>query len=269
VRPDALIEIGMIAIPEGGERKVIQPSGWPASTNPYSYGILSGGTLFLAGLVSRNGRDNSVVAGDIQVQTRTVLDNAGEILKAAGMSHADVVASRVFITRMGDFQAMNTAYRPYFPTNPPARATVVSGLMGPEHQIEITLTAVRGVREAVTTPAADGGAGRPNPNFSSAIRVGNRLYVAGMMGLTEANKTDMKGQTREALATIGRTIAAAGFEWRHVVDGVVYITDVARFAEMNEAYREIFKSEFPARATMETGLVNSDGLVEIMFTCVK
>jgi 2-iminobutanoate/2-iminopropanoate deaminase len=185
------------------------------------------------------------------------------------MSHADVVASRVFITRMDDFQAMNTAYRPYFSTKPPARATVVSGLMGPEHQIEITLTAVRGAREAVTTPAADGSAGRPNPNFSSAIRVGNRLYVAGMMGLTESNKTDMKGQTRETLATIGRTIEAAGFEWRHVVDGVVYITDVTRFAAMNEAYREIFKGEFPARATMETGLVNSDGLVEIMFTCVK
>jgi 2-iminobutanoate/2-iminopropanoate deaminase len=269
VRPDALIEIGMVAIPAGGERRVVHPSNWAASTNPYSYGIQSGDTLFLAGLVSRNGRDNSVVSGDIQVQTRTVLDNAGEILKAAGMTHADVVSSRVFITRMADFQAMNTAYRPYFPAKPPARATVVSGLMGPEHQIEITLTAIRGAREAVTTPAADGSAGKPNPNFSSAIRIGNRLYVAGMMGLTEANKSDMKGQTREALATIGRTMAAAGFEWRQVVDGVVYITDVSRFSEMNEAYREVFRSEFPARATLETGLVNADGLVEIMFTCVK
>jgi enamine deaminase RidA (YjgF/YER057c/UK114 family) len=54
-----------------------------------------------------------------------------------------------------------------------------------------------------------------------------------------------------------------------VVDGVVYITDVRSFAGMNAGYRTIFTKDFPARATVGTGLVAPDGLVEIMFTAVK
>jgi enamine deaminase RidA (YjgF/YER057c/UK114 family) len=155
---------------------VILPSGWVASTNPYSYGIKSGKTLFLAGLVSRNGKDNSVVAGDIKVQTKTVLDNASEIVKAAGMSMSDVCSSRIYITDTAFFQDMNATYRPYFPTDPPARATVKAGLMGPQFVVEITLVAVQGTpRSAITTPNPDGSPGTKNPNLSGAIRVGNRL----------------------------------------------------------------------------------------------
>jgi reactive intermediate/imine deaminase len=269
VRPDGLIEISMVAIPAGKERKVVLPPGWAPSTNPYSYGILSGDTLFLSGLVSRNGKDNAVVTGDIQVQTRTVLDNAGEIMRAAGMDYSDVVASRVFITDVADFPNMNTTYRPYFAKNPPARATVKSPLMGTGFLVEISLTAVRGAHEIFTMPNADGSPGQPNPNFSSAVLAGNRLYVAGMMGNTETNKTDTKAQARETLARIGRTLKAAGFDWKHVADGVVYITDVNNFAAMNEAYREVFSADFPARATVESGLVSPDGLLEIMFTAVR
>ena len=61
--PDALVEISMIAVPTGAERVVIHPAGWIKSPSPYSYAIRTGDTLFLSGLVSRNGRDNSVVAG--------------------------------------------------------------------------------------------------------------------------------------------------------------------------------------------------------------
>ena len=54
-----------------------------------------------------------------------------------------------------------------------------------------------------------------------------------------------------------------------MVDGVVYLTDMSKFQDMNAAYREIFSKDFPARATVGTGLMGADGLVEIMFTAVK
>ncbi len=97
-------------------------------------------------------------------QTKTVLDNAGQILKAAGMSFDNVVSSRVFITDGTKFQEMNKAYQTYFPKDPPARATVVAPLMGPQYQVEITLTASRLPKQAFTTPAADGTPGKPNPD---------------------------------------------------------------------------------------------------------
>jgi 2-iminobutanoate/2-iminopropanoate deaminase len=267
---DGLVEISMVAVPNGGERRVVHPSDWIKSPNPYSYGIRSGNTLFLSGLVSRNGKDNSNVKGDITAQTRTVLDNGAAILKEAGMSYADVVSARVFITDESTFQAMNTAYRTYFPTMPPARATVKAGLTNPDYLVEIGMVAVKDPsRKAITTPAADGSAGTPNANLSSAIQVGNRLYVAGITGNTAGNKGDTKAQTEEALARIGRTLKAAGFDWSNVVDGIVYLPDMAKFQDMNAAYRTTFTKDFPARATVGTGLMGADAAVEIMFTAVK
>jgi 2-iminobutanoate/2-iminopropanoate deaminase len=111
--------------------------------------------------------------------------------------------------------------------------------------------------------------GRKNPNLSSAIRVGSRLYLAGMLGATDANKGDVRAQTRVTLDTVGRTLEAAGFGWPNVVDGIVYLTALDRFADMNAGYREIFSGDFPARATVRAELVAPDGLVEIMFVAAK
>jgi 2-iminobutanoate/2-iminopropanoate deaminase len=180
-----------------------------------------------------------------------VLDNASAILAAADMGLADVVSSRVYITDTALFDGMNAAYRRYFPKDPPARATVRTGLINPQFLIEITLAAVKSAdRRAITTPNADGTPGTVNPNLSSAIRVDNRLYLAGMVGNTPATRDDVKGQTREALAELGRTLKAAGFDLTDVVDSTVMLTDVNRFADMNEAYRVPFGRAFPARTTV-------------------
>lgn len=267
VVPGALIEISAVAIPNGGERKVIHPSSWMKSPNPYSYGIKSGSTLFLAGLVSRNGKDNSVVEGSMTVQTKAVLDNAAAILKEAGMTFDNVVSSKVFVTDATKFQEMNDTYRTYFTKDPPARATVVAPLMGTANVVEITLTASSLPKQVLTTPAADGSPGKPSPILSSAVKVGNRLYLSGLLGNTAANKGDTEAQTKEILARVGRTLQVAGFGWGDLADGVVYITDVSNFDAMNRGYRSVVK-DLPARATVKSGLV-ADGMLEIMFVASK
>ena len=268
VQPGALVEMSMVAVPTGGERVVVTPEGW-TTANPYSYAIRSGNTLFLSGMISRGTKDNTPIEGDMAAQTRTVMASAGELLKAAGFAMSDVVASRVYITDGAKFQEMNGAYRESFPKDPPARATVIAGLPGAPYQVEITLRAVKGPRQAITTPAADGTPGKPSPNLSSAIKVGNRLYLSGLLGNTADNKGDVEAQTRELMARVGRTLTAGGFGWNDVVDGIVYITDLGFFNGMNAGYRTIFTKDFPARATVKTGLVGADGLVEIMFVASK
>src|SRR5207248_6069820 len=71
---------------------VVFSPGLPPPTSPpfptrrsSDLGIKSGNTLFLSGLVSRNGKDNTTVKGDITTQTKTILDNGAAILKQAGM----------------------------------------------------------------------------------------------------------------------------------------------------------------------------------------
>jgi enamine deaminase RidA (YjgF/YER057c/UK114 family) len=268
VSADALIEIAVIAVPNGAERTIITPAGW-STANPYSYAIKTGDTLFMSGLVSRGAKDNQPVDGDVTTQMNTIFANAEELLKAAGFTMADVVANRVYLTDTAAFQEMNKAYVPHYPKNPPARATVIVALPGPTYKVEVTMTAVKGAKEAITTPADDGTPGKPNPNLSSAIKVGKRLYVSGILGNNADNKGNVEAQTKEALTRIGRTLKAAGFELTDLVDAVAYITDIANFQGMNNAYRPAIVKDFPARATVRTGLVGADGLVEIMFVASK
>jgi len=270
VVPEALVEISMVALRDGVERRVVHPASWLRSPSPYSYGIQSGNTLFLAGLVSRSGKDNTAVPGDMKTQTQTVLQNATDILAEAGMTMADVVSSRVFITDTAMFQDMNAVYRTAFASAPPVRATVKAALVAPQYLVELTMLAVKGgPRDVFTTPNADGTPGKPSPILSSAIRTGDQLFLSGMLGSTDANRGDAAAQTRETLARLGRTMKAAGFDWSDVVDAVVYLPRMKDFAAMNTAYREVFPKGFPARSTVEAGLVAPDGLVEIMMTAVK
>ena len=267
---EGLVEIAVVAVPDGGERVVVNPSEWAGSPNPYSYGIKSGNTLFMSGLIARNGKDNTPMKGDMAAQTRAVLDNGATVLKAAGFSYTDVVASRIYITDQAAFADMNKVYQTYFPADPPARATVKALLTSADYIVEITMVAVKGTnRSALTTPNADGTPGTKNVNLSSAIRAGNRLYVSGILGNTATNKGDIKAQTAEALVRIGRTLKAAGYDWNNVVDGVVYLPDLTKFNDMNAAYREAFGKDFPARATVGAGLMGADAAVEIMFTATK
>jgi enamine deaminase RidA (YjgF/YER057c/UK114 family) len=267
---EGLVEIAVVAVPNGGERVVVNPSEWSSSPNPYSYAIKTGNTLFLSGLIARNGKDNTPIKGDMATQTKAVLDNGAAVLKAAGFAYSDVVASRIYISDQAAFQDMNKAYQSYFPTDPPARATVKALLTSPDYIVEITMVAVKGGgHTAFTTPTADGKPGTKNPNLSAAIKSGNRLYVAGITGNTADNKGDVKAQAAEAVARIGRTLKAAGYDWKDVVDAVVYLPDLTKFNDMNASYREVYSKDLPARATVGAGLMGADAAVEIMLTAVK
>jgi reactive intermediate/imine deaminase len=240
---------------------VIHPPAWAKSPNPYSYAVRAGDTVFLSGLVSRQGADNSLVAGDASAQTRVVLQNGQELLQAAGMTMANVVSARVYLTDAADFAAMNAVYREFFPQNFPARATVKAALAGAGPVVEITLVASSAPRQAIGTPP-------PGVPISPAVRSGGTLYLSGMLGNTPQTTGDVAAQTRETLDRIRKTLTDAGATPADVVDGLVYLTDAAAFQTMNDIYRPFFGNQFPARATVVTPLVAGDGLIEIMMTAV-
>ena len=79
------------------------------------------GLVFLSGLISRRGTDDKPVLGPVSVQVRTILDNAGTLLKTAGLTHRDVVAAKVFLTDDTFFEAMNDEYRSFNEARPRAQ----------------------------------------------------------------------------------------------------------------------------------------------------
>jgi 2-iminobutanoate/2-iminopropanoate deaminase len=271
VRPGALVEIQVTAVPNGVPRKAILPPGWTKPTSPYSYAIQAGDTVYLSGLVSRSGKDNSQVQGDIATQVKTIMDNAGQILEAAGMSYGDLVTGRVALRDMKLFAPMNDAYRVYWQKDRPARVSCQVSPPG-TFDVEITFMAIKGSspREVIIPPRPDGTPGQAGSNYSPAIRVGNRLFISGGIGATDTNAGDMKAQTTETLTRFGPALKAAGFDYKDVVAADVYVTDVQKFTDMNDGYRPFFSTDPPVRATLGVGrLAGESALVEVMLTAVK
>lgn len=268
--PKARLEISAVGLMPDAPRRAVLPAGWKPSPSPYSYAILTGDTLLLSGLVARNPADSSFAGGDVATQTRAVLESAGAILNAAGMTHADVVSARVYLPDTSDFPAMNEAYRTFFPEPRPARATVRAGLAGRDYVVEITLLAVKSnARRAIVSPSEDGTPAPASPNLSSAIQTGERVFLSGMLGNSKATKNDASAQTRVTLDRLGRTLRAAGFDWEHVKDAIVYVTDAANRAGVEGLWRERLGTHGAAGVTIVTDLVAPDALVEIMLTAAR
>jgi len=113
------------------------------------------------------------------------------------------------------------------------------------------------------------GGARRHARPGTAGKGGTGPYGSGILGHTAAHTTDIAARIKEILAPVERTMKVAGFPWDAVADGVVYITDVANFANMNKGYQSVITKDLPARATVRTRLVSAGGLVEIMFVAAK
>ena len=115
----------------------------PAPIGPYSQGIVARGSLlFTAGQVAIDPQSGQVVQGDIQVQTRQVLNNLKAILEEAGVPLASVVKTTVFLKDMNEFAGMNATYAEFFSTNPPARSTVEVARLPKDVKVEIEAIAL-------------------------------------------------------------------------------------------------------------------------------
>jgi 2-iminobutanoate/2-iminopropanoate deaminase len=124
-------------------RRVIQPENFPRTGLPYSPGILAGGTLYLSGQLGRDPKTSKLVPGGIEAETRQILMNQRETLRAAGMDFEDVVSVTAFLTDFKEFDAYNKVYREFFPKDPPARATVGVSALNVGARIELQMIAAK------------------------------------------------------------------------------------------------------------------------------
>lgn len=109
----------------------------PKAIGPYSAALRAGPLLFVSGQVPFDPTTGELIAGDIGMQTRRVLLNIGALLESAGLAHADVVRTTVFLADMDDFGAMNDVYRTFFTEPYPARSTVQAARLPRDARIEI------------------------------------------------------------------------------------------------------------------------------------
>ena len=106
-----------------------------------SRAVRAGDFVFLTGQVPM--QNNAIMThGDIEDQTRAVLDDITETLKLAGCDRGDVVKSMVWLTSRDDFPGFNAVYAEYFPESPPARSAIVNDLLV-DAKVEIEVIAYK------------------------------------------------------------------------------------------------------------------------------
>ena len=120
----------------------IQPNAIPESDAPFSQIVLDDCYAYFAGLVAADFSDGVAVLGDVAAETRVVMAAISEMLKEVGLSFEDVVKADVHLSDLGDFDAMDAAYREYFPPGVyPARTTTESPRLFGGSKVEITVQA--------------------------------------------------------------------------------------------------------------------------------
>ena len=105
------------------------------------------------------------------------------------------------------------------------------------------------------------------PSFSHAVIAGDFVHVAGSLGTvgdtTELVEGGVGPQTTQTIRNIERILEAAGVGLGNVVKMNVYLSDMADFQLMNEAYMEAIGDSPPARITVGGVDLALGGAVEI------
>lgn len=99
-----------------------------ASHVPLSPAVRAGDMVYVSGQVPVK-PDGSMESGNIEAQTRQVLENVKAALALAGATMDQVVKTTVWVEDARDFGGMNKVYATFFQNEPPARTTAESRLM--------------------------------------------------------------------------------------------------------------------------------------------
>lgn len=124
--------------------KIVNTHIAPQAIGPYSQAVEAGGFVFVSGQIPVDAKTGNVIQADIKTQANLVMENAKAILAATGCGMSQVVKATIYLSNMGDFVAVNEVYGGYFPSDPPARATVEVSRLPKDVAIEMDFIAWKG-----------------------------------------------------------------------------------------------------------------------------
>ncbi|MGB1226921.1 MAG: RidA family protein [Poseidonibacter sp.] len=106
-------------------KEIISTPKAPGAIGPYNQATALANLVFTSGQIPLNPETMELVEGDIQVQTKVVMDNLQAVLEEAGSSYENVLKTTCYLSDMDNFVAFNEIYAQYFKAETaPARATV-------------------------------------------------------------------------------------------------------------------------------------------------
>jgi 2-iminobutanoate/2-iminopropanoate deaminase len=119
-------------------KKIVSTDHAPAAIGPYAQAVQYGDLLFVSGQIAIDPETGQIVEGDIEIQTKQVMENLQAIIKEAGMTLQNVLKCSCFLKDMEDFVKFNAVYNNYFAESLPARETVEVGRLPKDVRVEVS-----------------------------------------------------------------------------------------------------------------------------------
>jgi 2-iminobutanoate/2-iminopropanoate deaminase len=130
-------------------------------------------------------------------------------------------------------------------------------------QIAFAQTADKKIIETKNAPA-------PIGPYSQAVQTGNLLFLSGQIAKDPATGTmknaNIAEEATQVMNNIKAVLEAAGLSFDNVVKTTIYLTDINDYKQVNEIYSSYFKSNYPARETVQVAALPASAKVEISVT---
>lgn len=107
--------------------------------------------------------------------------------------------------------------------------------------------------------------------FSSAVRVGDTLYMSGQIGFKDGKlvKGGIKAEAKQALDNINGTLLQYGYQKSDIVKCMVMLTDMDDFNDFNKVYQTELAKPYPVRSAFGVAELAAGASVEIECTAAK
>ncbi len=109
--------------------------------------------------------------------------------------------------------------------------------------------------------------------YSQAIKAGNMLFISGQIAIQKSTgemiTNNITDETAQVMANLNDILKSAGMDFSHVVKSTIFLKDMNNFPKVNEVYGEHFKTQPPARETVEVSRLPKDVNVEISCIAVS
>ena len=102
--------------------------------------------------------------------------------------------------------------------------------------------------------------------FSESVRVGDMLFLSGIIGVGESGERVEGGivaETHQVFRILKSALERRGLGLDRVFKCTVFLDDIADWPAFNEVYQQYFKAPYPARSALATGGLALSASVEL------
>lgn len=108
--------------------------------------------------------------------------------------------------------------------------------------------------------------------YSQGVFHNGVFYFSGQIGLdakTGVLAASFDDQLTNVLKNIDGLLESQGLDRTHILKTTIFLTDLADFAKVNEAYIKFFTAPYPARSTIQVAALPKGATVEIEVIAAK